>query len=237
MVYLAVCLATLAVTQLRLVPWAREYVHLLVGGLFLMVAVRLAQREDDGLVRHGIALGGLLAPEDDGRSPGPLGLWELLRTLRRGLPSALRETSVALGTAAVIFPPFAFGFAWWHGATHPFLFRWAPDQASFAAAQLLVVALPEEALFRGYFQTRLEDAFPPRRRILGAWLSPRALLLQALLFALVHFLVEPNPQRLAVFFPGLVFGWLRAWRGGIGAAVVFHALSNVYSDLLVRGWL
>ena len=41
----------------------------------------------------------------------------------------------------------------------------------------------------------------------------------------------------AVFFPGLLFGWLRARRGGIGAAIAVHALSNVLAELLVRGWL
>ena len=45
------------------------------------------------------------------------------------------------------------------------------------------------------------------------------------------------PERLAVAFPALLFGWLRAWRGGIGAALLVHAASNVYADILVRGWL
>ena len=58
-----------------------------------------------------------------------------------------------------------------------------------------------------------------------------------MLFAAVHFVAIHHPARLAVFFPGLLFGVLRAWRGGVGAAIVFHALSKVYSDLLVRGWL
>ncbi|MCC6875407.1 MAG: CPBP family intramembrane metalloprotease, partial [Sandaracinaceae bacterium] len=38
-------------------------------------------------------------------------------------------------------------------------------------------------------------------------------------------------------FPGLLFGWMRARRGGIGAALVLHALSNVLADVLERGWL
>ena len=64
-----------------------------------------------------------------------------------------------------------------------------------------------------------------------------ALVIQAALFALVHFVVDGQPERLAVFFPGLLFGWIRARRGGIGAAILFHALSNLYADVLVRGWL
>jgi membrane protease YdiL (CAAX protease family) len=44
------------------------------------------------------------------------------------------------------------------------------------------------------------------------------------------------PARLAVFFPALLFGWLRARTGGIGASVCFHAICNVYSQLLGRGY-
>ena len=56
-------------------------------------------------------------------------------------------------------------------------------------------------------------------------------------FALIHFASIPDPQRLAVFFPGLLFGWVRAWRGGIGAAMLLHAMSNVLAEMLEKGWL
>jgi len=100
-----------------------------------------------------------------------------------------------------------------------------------------VVALPEEAFFRGYLQTALSDLQKTRRRILGVELAPLAWLLQAILFAAIHFIVEPQPARLAVFFPALLFGWTRAWRGGIGAALALHAMSNLYSEILARSWL
>jgi membrane protease YdiL (CAAX protease family) len=135
------------------------------------------------------------------------------------------------------------------------VFRPPEDLLSYLAAQLLVVALPEETLFRGYFQTRLTESFqavfkPESKpesfqavfkagtvKLLGAAVSLPALVLQALLFAAVHFAADPNPVRLAVFFPALLFGWMRQWRGGVGAAIVFHALCNLLSDILVRGWL
>jgi membrane protease YdiL (CAAX protease family) len=85
--------------------------------------------------------------------------------------------------------------------------------------------------------TRLHDAFPARHRVLGANVHAGVLVTQAALFALVHLATEPDVQKLAVFFPGLLFGWLRAWRGGIGAAILFHAMSNVLAEILVRGWL
>ena len=77
------------------------------------------------------------------------------------------------------------------------------------------------------------------RRIgfLGVELAPSAWSMQAALFAALHFAVEPHPARLAVFFPALLFGWVRAWRGGIGAAKALHALSKLYSEILARSWL
>ncbi len=237
LVYGAVCVAVFGATRLRVVPALAEYVHLLVGGTFLFVALHFAGRRAGGLESAGIALGGLLGPSDELEgSAGPFGVFDLARVVRRGFPSALREIGVALGVAAVIFPPFAVGFYFWHGAAHPFRWNPPPDFASFAAAQLVVVGLPEEVFFRGWMQTRLHDAFAPRR-MLGAWIHPGVFVLQAALFAIVHVFAEPHPARLAVFFPGLVFAWLRGWRGGVGAAIVFHALSNVFSELLFRGWL
>jgi membrane protease YdiL (CAAX protease family) len=42
----------------------------------------------------------------------------------------------------------------------------------------------------------------------------------------------PNVQRLAVFFPALVFGWMRARTGSILAGATFHALCNLFADVL-----
>lgn len=246
LVYAAVCGAIFAVTRLRGVPPVGEYVHLAVGALFLLSAYRLAQREVGGLVRHGIDLAGLMNPPDeierstphpDARPGGFFGLGDLARALIEAAPAAARETGFALVVALVVFPPFALGFAWWHGAHGGLAFDPPADLGSFVLAQLIVAALPEEAFFRGYVQTRLSDQWPSTRRLLGADVSAGALVAQAALFALVHFAVDAHPARLAVFFPGLLFGWLRARRGGIGAAIVFHAACNVYSELLVRGWL
>jgi membrane protease YdiL (CAAX protease family) len=254
LVFTGVTLLTVAVTWLASVlPGLDGYVHLLVGTVFLVTAVHLARRESDqaggrgvedgakvGLARFGIDLAGLLeAQEGDGNEgpAGPLGLFELGRALRRALPSAVREAAAALAVAAVVFPPFVVAFYVYHAPTHPFAWRAPEDLASFALTQLLVVALPEEALFRGYVQTRLSDRWPPTTRLLGVPLDLRVLLLQAALFAVLHFASIPHPARLAVFFPALLFGWMRAWRGGIGAAMLLHALSNLLAEVLVQGWL
>lgn len=198
----------------------------LVGVVFLAATWWLVWRKDDDHVRRaGLALGGLVIP---GRlRPGAL----------------LREVGAAfawgLGLTATIAVPFFFGWhAWWGRAMPRLTFSLAVrplEVADEVFAQLLVVALPEEAFYRGYLQSRLDEAWPPRWRVLGATIGP-SLLAGATIFALGHLVTVHLPSRLAVFFPALLFGWLRARTGGIGASVVFHAMCNVYSQALGRGY-
>jgi membrane protease YdiL (CAAX protease family) len=91
--------------------------------------------------------------------------------------------------------------------------------------QLLVVALPEEFFYRGYFQQRLESQLGEGRPMFGIRVG-RGFLLTQVLFALGH-LVEPYPWRLAVFFPALLFGWLRKRSDTLLAGVLYHATCNL----------
>jgi membrane protease YdiL (CAAX protease family) len=109
--------------------------------------------------------------------------------------------------------------------------KWPPDFLLLAANQIVVIALPEEMFFRGYLLDRLEARWPSRRRLWGAPVGA-ALLASSALFAAGHVLVDFNPQRLAVFFPALVFGWMRARTGSVAAGTAFHALCNLLSDVL-----
>lgn len=118
----------------------------------------------------------------------------------------------------------------WLGALHPPL-RWPPDFLLLALSQILVVALPEELFFRGYLWFRLEQRFAVRWRVLGAPVG-FAWLLTSVLFAVGHVAVDLDPRRFAVFFPALVFGWMRARTGSIVAGLGFHALCNLLSDVL-----
>jgi membrane protease YdiL (CAAX protease family) len=93
------------------------------------------------------------------------------------------------------------------------------------AYHLLWVALPEEVFYRGYMQSRLNEAFPKRMNLLSApvgfgWVYT------SLLFALGHFVISLRPEALATFFPGLLFGWLRERTGSIVASTAFHAMCN-----------
>jgi membrane protease YdiL (CAAX protease family) len=94
------------------------------------------------------------------------------------------------------------------------------------AIQLILVAFPEEYFFRGYLQGRLDERFTPRWRILGVQLGP-GWILSSVAFALLHPILIPGVHRLLVFFPSLLFGWLKARTGSIGAAVLVHAFSNI----------
>lgn len=97
--------------------------------------------------------------------------------------------------------------------------------------QLLLVALPEEVFYRGYLQTRLDAIFPKTRRLFGVEIHPASLFWTSVLFGVGHFFVIPHPQRLAVFFPSLLFGWLRAAGGGVAAGILYHAGCNLLVEL------
>ncbi len=145
--------------------------------------------------------------------------------------------ALALAAAAMLvtYPLFIVGFEWWWEPPRAFSGARLPhDFWNIAVAQYLVVAFPEEALFRGYLQTRLERRFPSRswHGIPVGWAIP----LTSAAFALGHFLVIPAPARLAVFFPSLLFGMLRHWSGSLLAPFVFHGTCNVLGDALYFGY-
>lgn len=96
---------------------------------------------------------------------------------------------------------------------------------------LFFVALPEEMFYRGYLQTRLEEVFPPQRRVLGVAMG-RAVVFTSLIFAFGHSIVELQWWHFAIFAPSLIFGWLRNKSGDIVAGAFFHAWCNVLAVTL-----
>lgn len=201
-----------------------------VGGIFLGATwILVLRRREEDVRAWGLALGGLLeAPTR--REPHA-------KNERGSFAGIARDTVVAIGwallLAALLFPPFVVGFVrWWH-VRH---LAWIAPVKPFDAVlgQLVVVALPEEAFFRGYLQTALDRAWKGRVRVLGADVG-YGLLVASALFAIGHIATVPHPARLAVFFPSLVFGWMRARTKGIGAGVAFHTACNLLSEGLARG--
>ncbi len=213
----------------RFVPFIADNLSAFVAAGFLYIPVAIAWRAHEDLREHGLTL-------------RPLG----------------RSIAFALAVPAVVFPLFVLAFDLFYGnacspsaqsadAVHApgavcarftglagLLHPHPPlDFLSSAFSQIVVVALPEELFFRGYLLHRLEQAWPPARRILGGGVG-KALVVSAVLFALGHVLVNGDPRRLAVFFPGLLFGWMRSATGSIASGIAVHAESNLFIEALQR---
>ena len=203
-----------------------------VGFVFLAATYLGCLRPDQHLSpeHFGLRLGGVL-------DPGPL-------VPSRMFKETARAFVISSCVALLILPPFFFGFVLWyepHGSwqwsraltddlSTPFWFVF-----NLSLSHVLVVALPEEAFFRGYLQTALGDRYCVKKRLLGIDWS-LALFASSALFALGHLTTTPDPARLAVFFPSLLFGVLRDKTGGIGASVFLHAQCNIFAALLGRGY-
>ncbi|HHH28248.1 MAG TPA: CPBP family intramembrane metalloprotease [Polyangiaceae bacterium] len=217
---IAVATSVVVTAVSRLAP--DDIANTAVGAVFLGVTWWLVLRGDTERVRaFGLSLGGVTEPE-------PL-------DARRIGGDFAKALGWALLFAAIFLPPFWLGYRWWWQVDQPLRLALPPDYASRVMGQLLVIALPEEAFFRGYLQSALDGAWGTKVRILGAdvgW----GLLVSAAIFAVGHVLTIPHPARLAVFFPALLFGWMRARTGGIGASVLFHAMCNLLSSLLAGGY-
>lgn len=199
-----------------------RYAATVIGGLFLGCTWFFVWRHDDATVRaHGLDLGGLIVP---GAPTGEL--------LRRGVRASL----AAIVCALIVLGPFAIGYMQWYRTRAAFHFPWTPlTLARELGTQIALVAFPEEAFYRGFLQTRLALGDTRKVRLLGAEVG-LSLLVTSVLFALGHLATISVPTRLAVFFPSLLFGWLRTRTGGIGAPVLLHALCNVFSETLGRGF-
>jgi membrane protease YdiL (CAAX protease family) len=186
-----------------------------------------------------LRLRGLLV-DDVGVPPWPWASTE-------GRRAFLRDLAWGLGVSALLVPLATLGF-WGFlrlldvlpGELRPLLAPYASGGHGIGVAlrfpdrfwlhvldQLLVVALPEELFYRGFLQTRLGDALgrDDGPRVLGVRLG-RAFWLTQALFAAGH-LAELHVWRLGTFFPSILFGWLRARTGSIGASVIVHAVSNL----------
>ncbi|MFO0613540.1 MAG: MrtC family glutamic-type intramembrane protease [Polyangiaceae bacterium] len=218
----AATFVTTAIVTLASYVAPKDYSATAVGMIFLGATYVLVLRHSAAFIRaHGLALGGLFEP----RQLDPKELFV----------DAVKALGVALLLFAVVAAPFVIGFRFYFHARGSFDFSTLKSIPKDALGQMLVIALPEEAFFRGYLQTSLDTLFVAKRRILGADLS-LALPLASLIFAVGHVLTRPDPSRLAVFFPALVFGYLRARTKGIGTSLCFHALCNLLSGALAEGY-
>ena len=100
------------------------------------------------------------------------------------------------------------------------------------ATQLVLVAIPEELFYRGYIQGRLDELVGEDRALWGAQVNLTSVTLTSALFALAHLATIHHPARLAVFFPSLLFGWMRRAYGDTLTPAIFHAICNLCAQLL-----
>jgi uncharacterized protein len=218
---LVAALVTVAVTAVSYLS-PPEYAATAVAGAFLLAVMRLVLRHDALTIRHfGLSLGGLL-------EPSPI-------EGRRVVRAALGAVTWAVGLLAVIAVPFFIGFRIYWRVRQGFVFRLPASVFDEVFGQVLVIGLPEEAFYRGYLMTALDDLWGTPWTLAKAKIG-WGLVASSALFAAGHYLTEPDVQRLAVFFPSLLFGWLRARTGGIGAPALFHVLCNVLASTLTRGY-
>ena len=184
-----------------------------IAAMFLGLCQWHSWRFDDARVlADGLALGGLVA-----RVPQPREAFG-------------RSVAWLLGAVVLTFPPFV--LAWWLQLAPADSFDWARAVDGLQPlAEIVLVALPEEAFFRGYLQSRLLEATSQRVGFLT-----HANLLASTFFALGHFGTAVSLARASTFFPSLLFGLLRERTGGIVVPVLFHALCNVLSHMLFRGF-
>jgi membrane protease YdiL (CAAX protease family) len=214
-------LVTVVVTALSYkVP--EEYAATAVGAAFVFAVWGLVLRHDSATIRHfGLSLGGLL-------EPSPV-------DARRALRDMGQAFAWALGLVAIVVPPFVIGFRIYRQVSGPFHFVAPASIADELFGQALVIGLPEEAFYRGYLMTALDDLWGTPWTIAKAKVG-WGLVISSALFAAGHALTITNVERLAVFFPALLFGWLRARTRGIGAPAMFHVLCNVLASTLERGY-
>lgn len=142
------------------------------------------------------------------------------------------ELKLVLWLVLIIFPIYLIGFHLW---SKQIPIRFDPDPEfswlNFILTQLLLVALAEEIFYRGFLQTQLLKAWPNTKVLFGIPIG-MAVIVTNLFFALGHYVGDYNPGRLATFFPGLLFSFLAFRSKSVLGAVVFHALCNIFGQLL-----
>ena len=179
--------------------WLEKYLHIILAGIWLYLPAFFMFREKESLEDFALAR---------------LNFWASLKWF--------------FLISLLVLPGFYFGL--WYGArrflSYEFQLTIPAHLGNLLLFQFLLVSFPEEWFFRGYLQGRFNQVFGRPKKFLGAPLG-WGWFLASLLFALAHFTIRAQPERLLVFFPALVFGWLREKTNSLLAPVLFHFLSNL----------
>jgi membrane protease YdiL (CAAX protease family) len=161
-----------------------------------------------------------------------------VRFFERNFPEIASSLKFFTLTALAIFPPFLllahlYQKVFFGTDFRLFRFFWS---WSLMAFQVFVIALPEEFFFRGYLQTRLKQKFSKPLSLFGSsfFSVPTAVPITSLIFAASHSFIALQWWHFAIFFPSLVFGWLREKTNGLIASTLFHASCNILMVVVSR---
>ncbi len=167
----------------------------------------------------------------------------VIRSEKHGQPLSaygihLKNWHKEIGFAAfwmlLTYPLFLLGNHFWQTMVYHRSLSFALPEKHLAMIwleQTLFIALPEEFFYRGWMQTVFTRRWPAAFKILGGDFG-KALFITSALFALGHLASIPLPFRLAVFFPSLLFCWMRAKRNSLIAPILYHGMSNVLMALI-----
>jgi len=193
--------------RLRYIPWINEYISVIIALLLLYVPIMILWRR-----RRGIDF------------------------LDKNLQAFFKTIGIGLLASVIVFPPFFLAahfwqmWVWGYKGFHPA----SPSVINgMILFQVFLVALPEEFYFRGYFQSGVNLVIKRKWNVLGARLG-WGWIITAAVFALAHSIIYFQWWHFAIFFPALVFGYLREKTGSITAPIVFHALSNILMNWFAR---
>lgn len=153
--------------------------------------------------------------------------------------SFLKGVGAFLLTILLVFPPYIAVAHYW--MLHVFNYQGfsaAPASVFFGSAfyQVLLVALPEEFFFRGYFQSTLNRAFE-KKWVFFNFRFGWGFILTALIFAFAHSVIYLKWWHFSIFFPALLFGFLRERTGSITAPVLFHAFCNSFTSWFMQSYI
>lgn len=102
----------------------------------------------------------------------------------------------------------------------------------YALTQFVLVAFPEEFFFRGYLQEEFQKFFPAQFKLFGVPFG-KGIIYLSLLFAVSHSLITLQWWHVFIFFPSLVFSWLKERTGAIWASTGFHFACNMFAYWVV----
>jgi membrane protease YdiL (CAAX protease family) len=157
------------------------------------------------------------------RTREPITYWRLDRSIFKALALFALISVIVFPVSALVnngYQSVAFGLSY-----HDASWKTVPE---YALVQFLLVAFPEEFFFRGFIQEALAKIWPPQTKILGAPFGLAAVITAAI-FALSHSLIHLQWWHSFIFFPALLFGWLKEKTGTIWAGALFHAACNVFA--------